>query len=80
MNGDVNSDQATLSLKSGEYLEDFHRNIIRLQQEIILSGETVSTTRFIFQYMKSLSKIYKLKSFIATRMKDLITFLEESGK
>ena len=42
MNGDVKSDIATLAFNNGEQLEDFHNRIIRLQQEIILSGETVS--------------------------------------
>ena len=35
--GDVRSDLATLAFKNGEHLEDFHRIIIRLQQEINLS-------------------------------------------
>ena len=32
MNGDVQSDLATLSFNNGEQLEDFHSRIIRLQQ------------------------------------------------
>ena len=47
MNGDVQSDLATLAFKNGEKLKDFHSIIIRLQQEIILYGETVTTTRLI---------------------------------
>ena len=38
MNGDVQSGLATLVFKNGEQLEDFNSRIIRLQQEIILSG------------------------------------------
>ena len=38
MNGGVQSDLATLAFKYGEQLDDFHRIIIRLQQEIILYG------------------------------------------
>ena len=47
-NGDVQYDQAALAFKYGEQREDNHRIIIRLQQEIILYGETVSPTRLIF--------------------------------
>ena len=32
LNGDVQSDLATLVLKNGEQLEDFHSKIIRIQQ------------------------------------------------
>ena len=39
MNGDIQSDLATLVFKNGEQLEDFHRIMIRLQQKMILSGE-----------------------------------------
>ena len=38
MNGDVQSDLATLAFNNGEQLEDFHSRILRLQQEIIISG------------------------------------------
>ena len=38
MNGDVQSDISTLVLKNGEQLEGFHGMILRLQQEIMLSG------------------------------------------
>ena len=54
MNGDVQSDLATLAFKKREQLEYFHNRIIILQQEITLSGETVLPTRLIFQYMKAL--------------------------
>ena len=40
MNGDVQSDLATLAFRNGEQLEDFHSRILRLQQEIMLSGES----------------------------------------
>ena len=62
MNGDVQSDLATLASNSGEKFEYFHSIIIRLQPKIILSGETVSPTRLLLQLVtKALSKINKLK-------------------
>ena len=48
VNGDVHSDLATFDFKKGEQLEDFHSIIIRLQQEITLSGETLSTARLYY--------------------------------
>ena len=48
MNGDVKSDLATLTFKNGEQHEYFHGRILRLQQEIMLSGEIVSPKRLIF--------------------------------
>ena len=54
MNGDVQSDLSTLASKKGEKLEYFHSSILRLQQEIVISGEIFSPTRLIFQYMKAL--------------------------
>ena len=80
MNGDVQSDLATLAFKSGEQLEDFHIRIIRLQQEIMLSGEIFSPTRLIFQYMKALKKSEKHRDFIAPNMTDLINFLDNNVK
>ena len=77
MNGDVQSDLSTLAFKSREQLEDFHMRILRLQQEIILAGEIVSPNRLLFQYIKALSKTDKLRSFIAPKMTDLITFLDK---
>ena len=56
MNGDVQSDLATLAFRNGEKLEDYHSRILRLQQEIMLSGEIVSPTRLLLQYMKALTK------------------------
>ena len=47
MNGDVQSDISTLAFRNGEQLEDFHSRILRLQQEIMLSGEIVSPTRLL---------------------------------
>ena len=38
MNGDVQSDLAILAFRNGEQSEDFHSRILRLQQEIMLSG------------------------------------------
>ena len=80
MNGDVQSDLATLAFRNGEQLEDFHSRILRLQQEIMLSGEIFSPTRLLFQYMKAFSNSDKLRAFIAPKMTDIITFLDNSGK
>ena len=80
MNGDVKSDLSTVAFMNREELEDFISRIIRLQQKINLSKETISPTRLLFQYMKALSKIDKLKKFIETKMTDLITFLYKNLK
>ena len=80
MNGDVQSDLATLELNIGEQLEDFHGIILRLQQEIVISGETISPTIIIFHYMKELSKSDKFNAFIAPNMTYLITFLDNNRK
>ena len=62
MNGDIQSELATLAFRNGEQLEDFHSRIIRIQQEIMLSGEIVSPNRLLLQYMKALAKSEKLKN------------------
>ena len=80
MNGDVQYDLSTLAFNNGEQLEAFHSIILILRQEITLSEETVSPTRLLLQYMKSLSKIDKLEAFIATNIIYLITFLDNNGK
>ena len=80
INGDVQSDLSTLKFKNGEQLEDFHSRIIRLQQEIILSGETLSNTRLISRYIEALSKSDKIKELIETNMAHLITFLDNNSK
>ena len=80
MNGDVQYDLATLAFKNGDQLEDFHIRIIRLQQEIMLSGKKFSPTRLLLQYMKALTKSEKSRAFIAPKMTDLITFLDNNGK
>ena len=80
MNGDVQYDLATLAFRNGEQLEDFHIRILRLQQEIMISGEIISPTRLLLQYMKALTKSEKLKAFIAPKMTDLITFIDKNGK
>ena len=80
MNSDVQSDLSTLYSKNGEQLEDFHGRVLIIQQEIILSGEIVSPTRLLFQYMKTFSNSDKLISFIAPNMTDLITFLDNKVK
>ena len=53
---------------------------MRLQQWMILSGETVSPTRLLFQYMQSFPKRDKIKAFIAPMITYLITFLDNNGK
>ena len=80
MNDDVQYDIAALEFNNGEQLENFHIIIIILQQEITLYGETVSPKRRFFKYIKALSKSNKLKSFIAPKMTDLITFLDNNRK
>ena len=80
MNGDVQSNLSTLEFNNGKKLEYFNIIIIRIQQEIILSGEMVSPTRLLFHYTKALSKSEKIKAFIAPKMTYLITFLENNGK
>ena len=42
---DVHSGLSTLAFKNGEQLEFFGNIILRLQQEIILSGETIYPTK-----------------------------------
>ena len=79
-NGDGQSDLATLAFKYVEQHEYFHSRVLRLKQEVILSGETVSPTRLLFQFMKALSRSYKFKSFITPNMTDLITFLDNNVK
>ena len=44
MDGDVQSDLATLAFKNGEQIEYFHIRILRLQQKIILYVEISSPT------------------------------------
>ena len=80
MNGGFQYDPATLGLKNGEKLVGFHSIILRLQQEINLSVETVSPTRLLFQYTKALSNSDKLKAFIAPKITYFITFLNNNGK
>ena len=67
MNGDVQSDLATLEFNNGEQLEDFHIIILRLQEEIILSGETLSPTRLLFQYTKAFKIAIKSKNSLRKR-------------
>ena len=80
MNGDVKSDLTTLAFKNREQIEYFHGRILRLHQEIMLSGEIVSPNRLLFQYMKEFSKSDKLRSFIAPKMTYLITFIDNNRK
>ena len=80
MNGDVQYNLATLIFKNWEQLEYYQSSILRLQQENILYGEIFSTTRLLFCYMKALSKIVKLIVFIATKMTDIVTFLDNNRK
>ena len=76
MNVNVQSDLDNLAFKNGKQLEDFHNRILRLQQEITLSGEIVSPTRLILQYMKALKKSEKLKVFIAPKITYIITLID----
>ena len=46
----------------------------------MLSGEIVSPTRILIQYMKALTNSEKLKAFIGPKMTDLITFLDNNRK
>ena len=78
MNGYVQSDLATLDFKNGEQIEDFHIRIIRLQQEIMLYGEIVYPTRLLLHYMKALTNSDKIRAFIASKMTDIITFLNNN--
>ena len=70
-------DLTILLFKIGEQPEYFCSKILRLQQEINLSGETVSPKRLVFRYMKALPNIDKLNVFIVPKMIDLITFPEK---
>ena len=45
----------------------------------MLSGGIISPTILLFQYMKAVSKSDKLRDFVAPKMKDLITFLDNNG-
>ena len=80
MNADVQYDLATLAFKNGEQLKDFHIRILRLQQEIMITGEIVSPTRLLFQYMKALTNSEKLRAFIAPKITYIITLLDKEGK
>ena len=66
--------------KNEKQPEDFHSRIIRLQQEIILSGETLSPTRLLFQYTKEFSKSEKLKGLIVPKIIDIIKLPVKNGK
>ena len=65
MNGDVQSDLATLAFKNREQLEDFHSSIIIPQQEIVLSRENLSREHNFFPESENPAmKIFKLFSII----------------
>ena len=80
INGDAQSDLAILDFKNREQIEDFCGSILRLKQEVMLSVDIVSSTRLIFQRMKTLSKIDKLRAFIDPNMIDITTLLDNNGK
>ena len=61
-------------------LKIFHSKVLRLQQEIMLSGEIIFPTRLLFQYIKALKKSEKLRAFIFPKMTDLIPFLDNNEK
>ena len=46
----------------------------------MLSGEIFSPTRLLLQYMKALTKSEKVKAFIAPKMTDLVTFIDNKVK
>ena len=46
---------------------------------MIFYGETVPTTRFLLQYTKNFLKRDKIKSFIASKMIDLIKLPDNNG-
>ena len=75
MNDDVQSDLYTLTFNNGEQLEYFHSRIIRLQQETNISGETVSSTKFLLQCMKEFTKCAKLNELIVPKMTNIIKFI-----
>ena len=76
VNCDVQYDLSTLAFKIGCKIEDFHIRILRLQQEVIISGEYVSPTTHLFQYMKALSKSNNIKGLIVAKMTNIITLLD----
>ena len=78
MNFDVRYDLSTLEFKNGRKLEYFHIIILRLQEEIIPSGETFFPTILLFQYMKSFSDINKIKALITPKMTYIIVFLDNN--
>ena len=78
VNGDFQSDLSTLEFNNREQLEDFHRRIIILQQEIIICGESISPTRLLFQYMKEFPNSNKLKTLITPEMTYIIRFLNNN--
>ena len=80
MNGDVNSDLSILLFKNREQLEYFRSIILRPQKDIIFTGETLSLTRILLQYMNTFFNSDKLKSFIVPKMTDIIPFLDKNGK
>ena len=61
MNGNVQYELATLVFNNVEQLEDIHSINLRLQQEISISGETVSPTRLLLRYIEEFSNRGKLK-------------------
>ena len=80
MNDDVQSDISTLTFKNGKQLEYFRSRVLRLQQEIIISGEIFSPTGLLFHYMKALPNSDIVRSFIAPKIIDIITFLDNNRK
>ena len=75
-----NMTSTTMAFNNVEQFDGFNSRVIRLQQEITLSGENISPTRRFSKNMKALSKSDKLKELIATNMIDLIKFLDNNRK
>ena len=80
MNGDFKYYIDNLDFNNREKLEAFYSRILRLQQEIMLTGEIVSPTGILFQYTKEFSKSDKLIALITPKMTYLITLLEKNRK
>ena len=68
MNDYVHYELYTPELIKVEQPEVFHSRILRLQQQISLYGETISSTRLYLQYIKTYSNSDNLKEFVAPKM------------
>ena len=78
MNGDVQSDLATLAFNNGEEPEYFHIRIIRLQKEINHSGENLYPTRLLYSTKRNITNRDKIKAFVVPKMIDTIKLLDNN--